>query len=60
MLTRRDILAYSGRALLAGPAMKLGMALASCGGGSPAAQPPPASDDAFLDQIERAAFLFFW
>jgi hypothetical protein len=61
-LTRREILGYSAKALLACPAMKLGMAMVSCGGGSPASSPsqPPVSDDEFLDQLQRAIFLFFW
>jgi len=48
--------------LLAAPALKLGVGLVSCGGSAPAPPPtPPAiSDDEFLDQIQRAIFLYFW
>jgi len=55
-------LAYSAKALLAAPALKLGVGLVSCGGSAPAPPPtPPAiSDDEFLDQIQRAIFLYFW
>jgi hypothetical protein len=60
-LTRREVLAYSAKAALAFPALNFAAGMVSCGAGSsPAPQPPPASDDEFLDQIERAAFLFFW
>jgi len=62
LLTRREVLACSAKALLAGPALKLGMGLSSCGGSAPATSPtPPAvSDDEFLDQMQRAIFLYFW
>lgn len=62
MLTRREILGYSARALLAAPAVKFASAMLSCGDGSPAGlqRPSPVSDDEFLDQVQRAAFLFFW
>jgi hypothetical protein len=61
LFTRREILEYSAKAALAYPAMKFTAAMVSCGGGSSATSPPPpVSDDAFLDQIQRASFLFFW
>jgi len=62
MFTRRQILGYSARALLAYPGLKFALAMASCGGGAPASSPqaPALSDDAFLDQVQRASFLFFW
>jgi len=55
-------LAYSAKALLTAPALKLGVGLVSCGSRAPASSPaPPAvSDDEFLDQIQRAIFLYFW
>lgn len=62
-LSRRDLLRYSGRAAMAWPAMNVASALVSCGGGpssSPPPSPPPVSDDEFLDQVQRAAYLFFW
>lgn len=62
-VTRRDLLRYSARAAIAGPALNFASALISCGGGSSSSSPPPpppVSDDEFLDQIQRAAFLFFW
>ena len=59
-LTRRALLAYSGRALLAYPALNFAAALVSCGGKSSSPQPPPLSDDQFLDQIEQSNFLYFW
>jgi hypothetical protein len=60
-MTRRAMLAYSGRALLAYPALNFATAMVSCGGKSSAPpQSPPVSDDQFLDQIEQANFLYFW
>jgi hypothetical protein len=60
LLTRREILGYSAKAMLAWPALSLATAVISCGGGSAAPTPAPVSDDQFLDQIQRAIFLFFW
>ncbi len=63
-ISRRDLLKYSGRAALAFPALGLGGTLLGCGGGSGSSTvtppPPPVSDDEFLDEIERAIFLYFW
>ena len=60
-LTRRELLKYSGRAALACPALNLAVAMGSCSGkSSTPSNPPPLSDDAFLDEIERAVFRFFW
>ena len=62
MLTRREILGQSAKALLGLPALKVGLGLISCGS-TPASQTsstPIVSDDAFLDQMQRAIFLFFW
>jgi hypothetical protein len=66
LFTRREILGYSARAALAFPAAGFAAAMMSCGG-SPAVTgttPPPVtlppSDDAFLDQIQQAIFLYFW
>jgi hypothetical protein len=60
------MLARMGRAMLASPLLNLAwvsaaMTSISCNGskaGSTA--PPPLTDDQFLDQIERAIFLYFW
>jgi hypothetical protein len=62
MVTRRELLRHSARAALAAPAFSLGGALLSCGGGSSSSSqgPPPVTDDQFLDQLQRAIFLFFW
>jgi hypothetical protein len=59
-LTRRELLRYSARGVIAYPALNFAVGLVSCGGGSSAPAPPPVSDDEFLDQIQRAAFHFFW
>jgi hypothetical protein len=64
-ITRRQLLKYCGKAGLVVPLLNLGAALVGCGGGSAAPiqnppPPPPVSDDEFLDQIERATFLYFW
>ena len=58
-LTRRKLLEYLAKAALSYPGMA---AMSACGGGSSAGPPPPPpiSDDQFLDQIEHAAFQFFW
>jgi len=46
---------------MAYPSLNCALSLLSCGGGSSGpSQPPPASDDEFLDQLERAVFQFFW
>jgi len=60
--TRRDLLEYLAKAALAYPVLNLAAGMSACGGGSFAGPPPPppVSDDQFLDQIERAAFQFFW
>src|SRR5689334_7828614 len=65
-VTRRQLLKYSAKTALACPALSLATALVACGGGpatspsSPPPPPPPVSDDDFLDEIERAIFLYFW
>lgn len=54
-------MAYSAKSLLAYPALKLGMGLVSCSGVPPGISPEPAvTDDQFLDQVQQAAFAFFW
>lgn len=61
-ITRREILGYSARAALAIPTVSLATAMMSCGSGSSGGinTPPPVSDDEFLDETQRAIFLFFW
>ena len=65
-LSRREWLARLGRAMLASPFLNiawLNMAMigTSCGGsGSSNSGTPPPTDDQFLDEIERATFLYFW
>jgi hypothetical protein len=60
-LTRRELLKGCAKAALALPACNVLAAMGSCGGKSATPAPAlPVSDDEFLDQIERAAFLFFW
>jgi hypothetical protein len=54
------MLGYSAKAALACPALSFA-AMMSCHGRSSTQQaPPPLTDDEFLDQIQRAIFLFFW
>lgn len=61
LFTRREVLRYAGKAAVAAPVLALTM---TCGGAfsTPTQAPPiePVSDDDFLDQIQRAIFLFFW
>jgi hypothetical protein len=66
-LTRRQMLGLMGRAALASPFLGLlSCGMFSCGGGGSATPPPPpgggytGTDDQLLDEIERAAFQFFW
>ncbi len=62
-LTRRHLLGSAVKLGLASPALGLAATLLSCGGsssGSGVTPPPPITEDEFLDQTERAAFLFFW
>src|SRR6202795_586758 len=65
-LSRREMLARLGRTMLASSLLNmawLNMAMisTSCGGsGSGNSVPPPPTDDQFLDEIERATFLYFW
>ncbi|HEV2285939.1 MAG TPA: glucoamylase family protein [Steroidobacteraceae bacterium] len=51
-LTRREVL----------PALGAALAFSACGGSSSPTPPPPPplSDDAFLDAVQRALFLYFW
>jgi hypothetical protein len=60
-LTRREFLARLGGAMLIAPAALDLALLTSCGGSQPgSSQSPPSPDDQFLDELERAIFLFFW
>src|SRR5258708_1775151 len=64
-LSRREWLARLGRTMLASPLLNmawLNMAMmgTSCGGSGSSNSVPPPTDDQFLDEIERATFLYFW
>ncbi|MGA3106212.1 MAG: glucoamylase family protein [Terriglobales bacterium] len=60
-LTRREFLARLGGAMLIAPAALDVALLTSCGGSQPGtSQTTSSSDDQFLDDLERAIFLFFW
>src|ERR1700757_284473 len=59
-VTRRELLRYGLQSALAFPALNVLVATGSCGGKSTAPPAAAVSDDEFLDQIERAGFLFFW
>jgi len=59
-LTRRKLLSLSAQSVFALPFAVL---LNSCEGTSPSqtvTPPPPVSDDEFLDELQRAIFLYFW
>lgn len=62
LLTRREILVHSAKAVAAYPALKFGLGMVSCGGSQTPSQPtaPAVSDEQFLDQLQRAIYLFFW
>jgi hypothetical protein len=66
-LSRREMLARLGKTILASPLLNmawvnLAMLSMSCGGSNSSnnAGPPPLTDDQFLDEMERAIFLYFW
>ena len=60
-LTRREILSYAARAALVIPTISVTGVLVGCGSSSSVLEPPvPLSDDEFLDEVQQAAFLFFW
>jgi hypothetical protein len=62
-LTRRQALSLLVKGALAYPVLNMAV-VPSCGKGrvriTAPPPPPPPSDDQFLDQMEAAAFLFFW
>jgi hypothetical protein len=63
---RRQFLAQLGRAAAFGPVIGSFLFQNACGGGSSTITPPPqgdgypGTDDQLLDEIQQAAFLFFW
>jgi len=63
---RREFLARLGKAAILGPALGSFLFQTACGGGSSTVTPPPpgdgysGTDDQLLDEIQQAAFLFFW
>jgi hypothetical protein len=61
-LSRRELLARLGRTMLVSPVVAMAALGSACGGSqtNPPPPPPPLSDDQFLDEIERAIFLYFW
>jgi hypothetical protein len=60
-LSRRELLARTGRLVLASPLLSLATFGTSCGGStSSTGSGPPLTDDQFLDEIEQAILLYFW
>ena len=64
-LNRREALSLFGKTLgksaLSLPLLNIALLDVSCGGANDAGQtPPPITDDQFLDQMQQAAFQFFW
>ena len=62
--TRREWLLRAVKALLAYPLLGMGFGMFSCAGSSSTTAPPSpgysGSDDELMDEIQRAAFDFFW
>ncbi len=63
-LNRRELLARLSKTVLAYPLLNMSMIGMSCGGSNTSTPVPlpvsiPVSDDEFLDEIQRAIFLFF-
>jgi hypothetical protein len=62
-VSRREMLAKLGKAAVAYPLLNLSLAGLACSRPKKALTaplPPPIPNDKFLDQMEQAAFLFFW
>ncbi|MBZ5701655.1 MAG: hypothetical protein LAN84_07385 [Acidobacteriia bacterium] len=64
-LNRRELLAKLGKAAVIGPALGGALWGWGCGGGGSSSTAPsgdgyPGTDDQLLEEIEKAAFLFFW
>lgn len=60
-LTRRAVLSLLGKGALACPLLNVALLDVSCSGSKNTGQTqPPLTDDQFLDQMEKAAFQFFW
>jgi len=66
-LSRREMLLKTGKTMWAFPWLSMAfvnmaMTNTSCGGSqtSNTSPPPPLTDDEFLDEIQRAIFLYFW
>jgi hypothetical protein len=59
--TRRAALSLFGKSLLACPLLNIALLDVSCSGPKNAGEtPPPLTDDQFLDQMQQAAFQFYW
>jgi len=60
-LTRRAALSLLGKSALAIPLANVVLFESACSSSKTASQTqPPLTDDQFLDQMEQAAFLYFW
>ncbi len=62
--TRRKLLEYAGKTALVAPVLPFAMAMSKCGGSGPSQSStvttPPLTDDQFLDQVQKATYLYFW
>ncbi len=62
--TRRKLLEYAGNTALVAPVLPFAMAMSKCGGSGPSQSStvttPPLTDDQFLDQVQKATYLYFW
>ena len=60
-LTRRAALSLLGKGVLACPLLNIALLDVACSSSKNSGQTqPPLTDDQFLDQMEKAAFQFFW
>src|SRR6202166_3263996 len=60
LVTRRELLGTVSKVALALPVLSLAIGTGCGSGANGQVSSPPITDDQFLDNLEKAAFLFFW